>query len=239
MAKQVIHRLGTTAEHNNFIGAEGEWTHDVDLTTIRVHDGTTVGGFPLAKSDSQTLTNVDINSGTIDGTAIGVSDPSTGEFTNVTINGNLTVLGTTTSIETTDLIVDDKNITIANGAADATAADGSGITIDGANATMTYRSTEDDFNFNKAISTSGGVTATTVNTGQGDNELYAMDQNVRSTDSVAFEAIAVDSDTLVVDNLNARVGIGTASPASELDVVGNLTVSGNLTANEIDCGSIA
>ena len=99
MAKQVIHRLGTTAEHNNFIGAEGEWTHDVDLTTIRVHDGTTVGGFPLAKSDSQTLTNVDINSGTIDGTAIGVSDPSTGEFTNVTINGNLTVSGNLTANE--------------------------------------------------------------------------------------------------------------------------------------------
>lgn len=239
MAKQVIHRLGTTAEHNNFIGAEGEWTHDVDLTTIRVHDGTTVGGFPLAKSDSQTLTNVDINSGTIDGTAIGTSDPSTGEFTNVTINGNLTVLGTTTSIETTDLNIEDKNITIADGAADATAADGAGITIDGANATLTYRSTEDDFSFNKAISTSGGLTATTVNTGQGDNELYAMDQNVRTTDSVAFEAIAVDSDTLVVDNLNARVGIGTASPTAELDVVGNVTVSGSITASEIDCGSIA
>lgn len=110
MAKQVIHRLGTTAEHNNFIGAEGEWTHDVDLTTIRVHDGTTVGGFPLAKSDSQTLTNVDINSGTIDGTVIGDSSPSAGTFSNVTINGDLTVLGATTSIETTELKTEDLDV---------------------------------------------------------------------------------------------------------------------------------
>jgi len=70
MAKQVIHRIGTTAEHNSFVGAEGEWTHDVDLVTIRVHDGSTVGGFPLAKSGT------------------------TEDFDNLTVEQDLTVNGT-------------------------------------------------------------------------------------------------------------------------------------------------
>jgi len=70
MAKEVIHRIGTTAEHNNFIGAEGEWTHDVDLTTVRVHDGATVGGFPLAKSgQNESFENLTVQQDlTVDGT---------------------------------------------------------------------------------------------------------------------------------------------------------------------------
>ena len=59
---------------------------------------------------------------------------------NVTISGNLTVSGTTTTVNSTTLDVADKNITIANGAADAAAANDAGLTIDGANATLLYKS---------------------------------------------------------------------------------------------------
>ena len=52
---------------------------------------------------------------------------------NVTVNGNLTVNGDTTTLSTSTLTVEDINIVIANGAADSAAADGAGITIDGAN----------------------------------------------------------------------------------------------------------
>lgn len=44
MAKQIQLRRGSTAEHENFIGATGEVTVDTDLNTLRVHDGTTPGG---------------------------------------------------------------------------------------------------------------------------------------------------------------------------------------------------
>ena len=66
------------------------------------------------------------------------------------IDGNLTVNGTTTTINSTTLDVDDLNITIASGAADSAAADGAGITVDGASATLTYSSTGDKWVFNKA-----------------------------------------------------------------------------------------
>ena len=51
MSKQVQLRGGTTAEHENFIGAPREVTVDTDLNTLRVHDGQTPGGHDLAKAD--------------------------------------------------------------------------------------------------------------------------------------------------------------------------------------------
>jgi len=50
----------------------------------------------------------------------------------VTINGNLQVDGTTTTVNTATMDVVDKNITIAKGSANDAAADGAGITIDSA-----------------------------------------------------------------------------------------------------------
>ena len=58
--------------------------------------------------------------------------------TDLTLSGNLTVSGTTTTINTATLDVADINITIADGAADSAAADGAGITIDGAAVNFQY-----------------------------------------------------------------------------------------------------
>jgi hypothetical protein len=49
MATQVQNRRGTTAEHSTFTGAVGELTVDITKDTVVVHDGSTVGGFPLLK----------------------------------------------------------------------------------------------------------------------------------------------------------------------------------------------
>lgn len=43
-------RRGTTAQHSAFTGLVGEITVDTDKDTIVVHDGSTVGGIPLAKA---------------------------------------------------------------------------------------------------------------------------------------------------------------------------------------------
>jgi len=70
-----------------------------------------------------------------------------------TIDGNLTVNGTTTTINSTQLDVDDVNITIASGAATALDADGAGITVDGANATILYTAGNNRWTFNREIDT--------------------------------------------------------------------------------------
>lgn len=50
MAKRVQFRRGTTAEHSTFVGANGEITIDTTKKAVVVHDGITVGGFPIAPS---------------------------------------------------------------------------------------------------------------------------------------------------------------------------------------------
>tara|TARA_A100000164_G_scaffold381816_1_gene435699 strand:+ start:1221 stop:2729 length:1509 start_codon:yes stop_codon:yes gene_type:complete len=67
------------------------------------------------------------------------------------IDGNLTVNGTTTTINSTQLDVDDLNITIASGSANPAAANGAGITVDGASATFTYTDSDDRWNLNKEL----------------------------------------------------------------------------------------
>jgi hypothetical protein len=52
MPKQVQIRRGTTVQHATFTGAEGELTVDTDKKTLVVHDGSTVGGNPLAKQSA-------------------------------------------------------------------------------------------------------------------------------------------------------------------------------------------
>ena len=47
MAKQVQFRRGTTAQNNSFTGAVGELTVDTDRDVVRIHDGSTAGGFEI------------------------------------------------------------------------------------------------------------------------------------------------------------------------------------------------
>ena len=49
MSRQIQIRRGTVAQHETFTGAVGELTFDGQ--TLRVHDGTTVGGIILARAD--------------------------------------------------------------------------------------------------------------------------------------------------------------------------------------------
>lgn len=73
---------------------------------------------------------------------------------------------------------------------------------------------------------SGTLDAATLNTGQGDNELYAMNQDVESTDAVTFAQgtitgdLTVDTNTLYVDSVDNNVGIGTLDPSTPLEVKG-------------------
>lgn len=56
MSKAIKRRRGSTLQHSTFTGLAGELTVDTDINTLIVHDGSTVGGHPMAK-DSEVVHN--------------------------------------------------------------------------------------------------------------------------------------------------------------------------------------
>jgi len=74
----------------------------------------------------------------------------------VTIIGDLTVQGTQTQLNTATLNIEDKNLLIASGAVDSSAANGAGITIDGANKSLEWEHGTSQFVFDAQVSSSIG-----------------------------------------------------------------------------------
>jgi hypothetical protein len=98
--------------------------------------------------------NLDVNGNSIVSTSNGNITLAPNGTGKVVISGDLQIDGTTTTVNSTTLDVDDINITIAKGAANAAAADGGGITLEGPTtaATITYASADDSWNTNKKTS---------------------------------------------------------------------------------------
>ena len=104
MAKRLQLRGGTTAQHSTFTGALREVTVDTDKDTLVVHDGSTAGGFPLAKATDTELVNdttpqlggnLDLNSSDITGTG---NVNITGTVTATSFSGDGSGLSGVTSV---------------------------------------------------------------------------------------------------------------------------------------------
>lgn len=57
MATRIQFRRGTTAQHASFTGAVGEMTVNTDKDCVVVHDGSTSGGFEMARADVSNVSN--------------------------------------------------------------------------------------------------------------------------------------------------------------------------------------
>jgi hypothetical protein len=108
--------------------------------------------FDSALAGDVTIGNI-TTTGYIRGPSTFVIDPAAhGDDTGLLrVAGNLTVDGTTTTINSTTVTTADKNIVIAQGAADSAAADGAGITVDTVDASLTYNTNADAWSFNKNV----------------------------------------------------------------------------------------
>lgn len=107
-------RRGTSSQNGNYTGSVGEVTVDTDLKTIRLHDGVTAGGEELVgRTAAQTLTNKDLTTPTINGTAIDeyIADTVGAMVTSNTENGISVVYDDADN--TLDFDVGDFTITLA------------------------------------------------------------------------------------------------------------------------------
>lgn len=134
MAIQLQLRRGTATQHTTFTGASGEVTLNSTNHSIHLHDGSTAGGFELARADLTNViigsnlegidhlsaTDVDFSTLTTTGdVGIGGTLYVTGTSTlvgAVTINGNLTVLGNSSVIDSTVTRIVDPTIQLGGAA---------------------------------------------------------------------------------------------------------------------------
>jgi len=272
MPTVVQFRRGTTAQNNNFLGANGEISVDTSLNVLRVADAVTLGGFAMVGQNcvqtianktytgtslsvtgnvtgsyilgnGSQLTGIDatqISSGTsnlkvttsggniaasVGGTSnvavwastgvyitglasvtgnitggnviastgltagtlslsgntitstdntITIDPASSGSTGHVIIQGNLSVTGNVTYINSNNVTTNDLTINMANNAATAAAANGGGIEVGPAGtpyATITYNSTSNTWavsngaNISGAVSVSGNITGGNISTG--------------------------------------------------------------------------
>lgn len=86
MPTQVQFRRGTSAQNDTFTGASGELSVDTDNKTIRIHDGSTIGGFAVAKRDLSNISNV----GVITATRAVVGTNVVMNSTGITVTGIVT-----------------------------------------------------------------------------------------------------------------------------------------------------
>lgn len=134
----------------------------------------------------------------------------------LTVPGNLTVNGSTTTLNTATLTVDDLNITVADGAASASAANGAGLTVAGANATLTYDSTQDRWNMNKGLELIG--TPLVIGTGTTDVGRFENQSGAASLYAYTNRAIKFGNDTNGTHMYIAGdgdIGFGTSSPTAD------------------------
>lgn len=168
-------------------------------TGVTITNGTVAIGQAVSTSSSVTFANTTLT-GVLYGPSQFVIDPAaqgdnTGE---VIILGDLTVQGTTTTINSTTVEVEDKNIVLAKSATNSLQADGAGISIGGSNASVLYAALTDSWNFNRTVKGVDGNESSpaysfTSDPGLG---LYRSADNQLSLATNSLERLRV-SDTLV------------------------------------------
>ena len=224
-------RRGTAAQNAAYTGSVGELTVDTENTILRLHDGSTAGGTAVGSSGiTPTFGNVKIGV-----TAAGEIDTSSGNLTidsaggtvtiddDVTISGSLTVSGTTTTVNSTQVNIqnafvfegasaDDHETTLTtiDPTADRT------IKLPNVSGTIPVVAAESSTQISATpaeINVLDGITSTVA-------ELNILD----GVTATAAEINALDGITSTVAELNILDGV--TSTATELNIVDGNTSAG-------------
>jgi len=209
----------------------GDQAFATDTDILYIWDGTAWQQAGAANSDDLTegSTNLFFTDARVD------SRLASGSIGNLVVGGNLTVNGTTTTINSTTLNVDDLNITLASGAASTSAADGAGITIDGAGAIFAWNNTQGSMTLNKELRL--------------DNNKGLFFSNAAANATLGIKADASDNitfrqngnwDRLVIKNTGVDVS-GVLTPSGGVVIPGTvndpptikLDMSGNLGQGDV------
>ena len=224
-------RRGTAAQNAAYTGSVGELTVDTENTILRLHDGSTAGGTAVGSSGiTPTFGNVKIGV-----TAAGEIDTSSGNLTidsaggtvtiddDVTISGSLTVSGTTTTVNSTQVNI--QNAFVFEGAT-ADAHETTLTTIDPtADRTIKLPNVSGTIPVLAAeSSTQISATPAEINVLDGITSTVAELNILDGVTATASEINALDGITSTVAELNILDGV--TSTATELNIVDGNTSAG-------------
>ena len=153
-----------------------------------------------------------------------------------TVGGNLTVNGTTTTINATELKVTDLNIVVAQGAGTAAAADGAGLTVGGANATLTYVNASNSWQFDRNTGANGTITGTQLisNITTGTAPMVVTSTTQVANLNVAASGTSVTAGTVTTAAQPNITSVGTLT----ILAVDNITIDGNTISSTNVNGNI-
>jgi len=202
----------------NATGAVTSFNTRTGAVTLSSSDVTTALGYTPVDVAGDTFTG-DVSgtnltlSGYLRGPASFTIDPAAhGDNTGtVVIAGNLQVDGTTTTINSSTMTVDDLNVVVASGAADASAANGAGLTIDGASISLSYDHANTRMSLNSALD----VTGTLSENGSA----------VLKSSDIGSTVQAYDADTAKLDTAQSFTATQTFS--------GEIAVTSTASINEV------
>ena len=188
------------------------------------NNGTSYFNGSVIVDDALTISG---SSGVLRGPSTFTIDPATHSDNTgtVVIAGNLQVDGTTTTINSTTLTVDDKNITLASGSSNKAAATGAGLTADlgsDGTATFAYDHNQDRWQMNKGLELLSGA-ALTVGTGSTDVGRLESVSGVLELNAYTGRQIAFGNDSNgehVRIDADGNVGIGNNDPQARIHVSG-------------------
>jgi len=197
--------------------------------SVASHDGESQPGVTIVSGNAEDEVDVTIANGATSLTTIAGS---------LTVTSDLTVSGTTTTIDTTNLNVEDKNITLNYNASSDTSssADGAGITIQDAvdastDATILWTAASDTFTFSHPIN----ATIATATQGTIDHDSLA---NFVAAEHYRWDTDISSTATIHANNITDLHGAGVDGSANQLltdDGDGTVTSEANLT---FDSGSL-
>lgn len=213
----LVYNSTTSRWENQGIASVGS----INLDSVTDNGNTTTNDINVGDITAGNMTL----SGYLRGAGTFVIDPSpyADDAGVVQILGDLRVDGTTTTINSTTVTIDDKNIVLASGSATAADANGAGLTIDGADATMAYNSTSDTFDFNKPfnLNTGGQNIGITINSTDAGSYIYFKDSNATDyylgADNGIFKVI--DSGNSPILQINS---------SKDATFYGDISLSGNI-----------
>jgi len=142
----------------------------------------TLSAFGSPSSPAQGVVAIDGNN-----VNLGLQSSDSPTFTNLTLSGDLTVNGDTVTLNTSQLHIEDKLISVASGSTTSAQADGAGLHISGANESLTWDNSNTRFKFSDALYTDGGITA--------NGDVDADDVTIDDWGSVSASLASINSDS--------------------------------------------